>query len=134
MEAPAVEILRAAGLQAPKADLPSLPSGRRHDRPSSSMAFDEVLVGQMPCRPKGDAGQSGQEDRWRGWGQEPHPSPTIGACPASDATSEDTPRPPGLDTQAWQNGTTTAWYSHLGQPRRSNTGTSSPGTRMGGSI
>src|SRR5713101_4065869 len=114
MEASAVEILRAAGLQAPKADLPSLPSWRRHDRPSSSTAFDEVLVGQMPCRPKGDAGQSGQEDRWRGWGQEPHPSPTIGTRPASDATSDDTPRPPGLDTQAWQSGTATARYSYPG--------------------
>src|SRR5690242_5065314 len=114
MEALAVETLRAAGLQAPKADLPSLPSGRRHDRPSSSTVSDEILGSQMPCRPQGDAGQPGQDNRWRGWGQEPHPLPTIGPGPAPDATSEDTPRSPGLDTQAWQSGTATARHSHLG--------------------
>src|SRR6266581_9204089 len=128
MEALVVEVLRTAGLQAPKADLPSLPSRRRHDRPSSPTAADEILVGQMPCRPKGDAGQSGQEDRWHGWGQEPYPSPTIGARPAPDAVSEDTPRSSGLDTQAWQSGTATARHSHLGQPRRTNTGAARPGT------
>src|SRR5439155_4537359 len=134
MEAPAVEVLRAACLQAPKADLPSLPSRRRQYRPSSSTITDEILGGQMPCCPQGDAGQSGQEDRWRRWGQEPHSQPAIGPGPAPDATFEDTPRSPGLDSQAWQSGTATAWHSDLGEPRQPNAGAACPGTRMGGSI
>src|SRR6266567_2291514 len=134
MEAPALEIVRAASLQASKADLPSLPSGRRYDRPSSPTIPDEVLGGQMPRRPQSDAGQSGQENRWRGRGQEPHPQPAIGSGPASDATFKDTPRSPGLDPQTWHLGTATARHSNPGQPRRPNAGAASPGTRMGGSF
>src|SRR6266511_669026 len=112
MEGCALETLRAAGLQAPKADLPSLPAWRRQDRPSAPTTPDEILGSQMFGRPESDAGQPRQEDRWRGRGEGPRPCPAARPGPDSDATAEGAARPTGLDPQTRQGGTTATQHSN----------------------
>src|SRR2546423_12883806 len=62
MERSALEAIRAAGLQAPKADLSSFTTWGYENSSQAATITDEFLVSQMPCGPQGHPGQPGQEN------------------------------------------------------------------------
>src|SRR5687768_14508234 len=134
METPALEAIRAAGLQAPEADLPSLTSWQHPGSPQAGATTDEVLVGAMPRRAPGDAGQPGQAHRGGGRRQEPDTPAAARAGRHPASVRETTSRPPGLDTQARQDGTAATRHPDHARQSRTNAGAAHAGTRMGGSL
>src|SRR5687767_14899832 len=134
MESPALGAIRAAGLQAPAADLQSLRTWRCQDSPPTRTLADEVLGSALPGGPSGHAGQPRETDRRRGRGREPRPRRT--ARPRGDpaAESQGATRPPGVDTQTRQGGEAPARHPDDARPRRTNPRAAGAGTRMGGSL
>src|SRR5256885_10597998 len=100
MERSALEAIRAAGLQAPKADLSSFTTWGYENSSQAATVTDEFLVSQMPCGPQGHPGQPGQENGGHRPNEIPpsHPSSRPTIHPQTLATSST--RPKGLDTQA----------------------------------
>src|SRR4051812_24485135 len=97
MEGPRLETRPVDGLEAPEAHLPSLPTWRQTGSPPAATTVDEVLVGQVPGRASGDAGQPGQEDRRRGRGEEPRATRADRSRLGAVADPEAATRPAGLD-------------------------------------
>jgi hypothetical protein len=134
MEQPALAAPRAAGVQAPEADLPSLPSRRCQDCPPTRTALDDVLGRAMPGGAARHAGQPGQEDRRGGWGEEPATPPTARLGPLPDGGRQSPTGPAGLDPQTRRSGAAAARHPHHAGPRQPNPGTARLGTGMGGSL
>src|ERR671932_1596052 len=108
MECPALETLRAAGVQAPSADLSSLAAWRSQDCAQTPTTGDDLLGGQVPRRAEGDAGQSGQEDRRGGRRESPHPAATTRPRPVPAPLPHRATDAPGLDPQAGLDGAAAA--------------------------
>src|SRR5687768_14641477 len=95
----ALEEIRAAGLQAPKAHLPSLPSWRREGGPQAPEPSAQVLVGQVPGRSQGDPGQPREEDGRGGRGRIADPQATAETGRRFVPQREGQAPPEGPDTQ-----------------------------------
>src|SRR5581483_3447789 len=134
MEAPALEAIRAAGLQAPNADLPSLPAWRCQDRPPTPEALDAVLGRAVPRSPSGDTGQSRQADGRRRRREEPRARSSPDAGPRAVPAQESAAHPPGLDSQTWHPRAAPPGHPDDGGPGRTGPGQAGPGTRMGGAL
>src|SRR5262245_3681662 len=98
MEHPALGTHRAAGVQAPKADLSSLAPWRCQDGSLAPATRDDILGSQVPCRPQGDTGQSGQENGWGGWRQVPDAAATAPSCSKSGSSPQSNARATSLDS------------------------------------
>src|SRR5215207_1954581 len=108
MERSAVASDRTAGVQAPTAHLPSLTSWRQPGSPPAGALTDEILVGALPCRAPGDAGQPRQAHGGDRRHQEPDAPETARPGPRPAPVREAAARSPGLDPQTRQGGAATA--------------------------
>ena len=122
MERSALEAIRAAGLQAPKADLSSFTTWGYENSSQAATITDEFLVSQMPCGPQGHPGQPGQENGGHRRNEIPlsHPSSRSSIHPETLATSSTCQK--GLDTQARNAGEARVRDSGHVRPRPSSSG------------
>src|SRR3954464_5940298 len=100
MEHPALETLRAAGVQAPEADLSSLASWRYQGCAQTPTTVVDVPGGQGPRRAEGHAGQPRQADRRGGWRACARPPAAARPRPVPAALRHGATNTPGLDSQA----------------------------------
>src|SRR5215210_2613326 len=100
MEYSALETLRAAGVQAPTADLSSLASWRYQGCAQTPTTVVDVPGGQVPRRAESHAGQPGQADRRGGRCERAHPPTTARPRPVPAALRHGATDAPGLDPQA----------------------------------
>src|SRR6266498_2087464 len=128
MERPALETLRAAGVQAPAADLSRLASWRSQGCAPTPTTVDDLLGGQMPRRAEGDAGQPGQADGRGGRRERAHAPPTTRSRPVTAALRHGAADAPGLDSQARLDGAAALGDSDHGQPSRASPCEARPGT------
>src|SRR5712692_4176940 len=90
----------ASGLQAATAHLPSFATRQRQGSPQTPETLDAFLVGKVPGRTPGYAGQPGQENGRRRWGGIAHATATAAACPRMLPAPTRPACPPDVDTQA----------------------------------
>src|SRR5437868_19587 len=125
---------RADGLQAPKAYLPSQTAWQRQSRPPASTAPGEILVGEMPGRQAGDAGQPREAHGGRGRGEGPDATPTPGAGSRPVSAATGATHPSGLDSQARHGGTAPARDPDDGGSGRPSPAQGRTGARMGSGL
>src|SRR4051794_2766008 len=134
MEYLALETLRAAGVQAPEADLSSLASWRYQGCAQTPATVVDVPGGQGPRRAEGHAGQLRQADRRGGWRACAHAPAAARPRPDPAALWHRAAHTPGLDPQARLDGATAPGDPDDGQSSRASPCEARPGTGMGGSV
>src|SRR5215218_1226009 len=137
MEGPALEEIRAATLQAPKAHPPSLPSWRREGSPQTPETSGRVLVGQVPGRRQGDPGQPRQEDGRSGRGGFAHPRTKAEARRGHVPEGREGQAPAeSLDTQTGlqRRGEEAPGYTGHARPGAASVGETRLGARMGSQL
>src|SRR3984893_15731118 len=134
MERPELAFAPTHGLEDPNAHLQSLPAWRQTGSPQAGTASDALLVSKVSRRSAGDAGQPWQEERRRGWGRQPHPTPAVQACRGSVCAPEASTGPSGLDPQTRQSRAEAARNPDDAKQSRTDPCAAGTGTRMGSSL
>src|SRR5919107_5834783 len=106
MEDRALEAIRAQGLQAPNAHLPSPAAWQYEGSPQTPTPLGALLVGEMSRRPARHPGEPGQAHRRGGRGEIAPTFPAARTGPGAPPSPEGTADPPGLDSEARHRRTT----------------------------